>query len=496
MKIYLYLKNMVIIACFLCIMSGCINSNTDNELPLAEKPNIIFIMADDMGYGEAGCYGQKIIKTPNIDKIAAEGMKFTQFYAGSAVCAPSRCVLMTGKHTGHSYIRNNGQPIEKNPITPFPGQNPIPDSVLTIGEILQQNGYVTAAIGKWGLGNTGTSGDPNKQGFDLFYGFKCQVHAHNHYPEFLWRNDTMEKLAGNDRTLYGAQHSQDMMTKEALNFIDENKNSPFFLYLPFIIPHLAIQTTDPFLEMYRNSLTESEYKHRGYIQHPFPHAAYAGMITQMDDGIGQIMNKIKKLGLDKNTIIIFTSDNGPTYGRLGGADSDFFNSSGPLNGRKGSLLEGGIREPLVVSWPGKIKAGTVTDLPSAFWDVLPTLCEISGSEIPENTDGISFLPTLLEEKKQKKHETLYWEFPAYGGQAAMISGDWKLLVQNLISKNKPVTIQLFNLKVDVGEQNDLSKEEPKIVKELLYKMNKSHIHSDLFNFPQLEEFYIQSSENL
>ena len=286
--------------------SGCTYRQNHNE---PDKPNIILIMADDMGYGEAGCYGQEIIQTPNIDKIADEGMKFTQFYAGSPVCAPSRCVLMTGKHTGHSYIRNNGQPKEKK-------------------------------------------------------------------------------------------------------------------------------------------------------------------------------------------IIIFTSDNGPAYDRLGGADSDFFNSSGPLSGRKGSLLEGGIREPMVVSWPGKIEPGMVTNLTAAFWDVLPTICEISGSEIPEDIDGVSFLPTLLGENNQEHHEALYWEFPAYGGQAAMISGDWKLLVRNLISQKEPVTVQLFNIKEDIGEQNDLSKENPEMVNILLQEMNKSHIHSELFKFPQLEKFYSQTPETL
>lgn len=490
-------KNIIIktsLILILCI-PGC--KNKDSKISQDEnKPNIILIMADDMGYGEAGCYGQEIIKTPNIDKLAENGMKFTRFYAGSAVCAPSRCVLMTGKHTGHSYIRNNGQPKEKNTITVFPGQNPIPDSEITFAELLKTQGYTTACIGKWGLGSQGTSGDPNNQGFDLFYGYKCQVHAHNHYPNFLWRNDKMETLEGNDRTLYGAQHSQDLFTKEALQFIDQNKNSPFFLYLPFIIPHLAIQTNEAFLEKYKDSIPESEYEHRGYIQHPVPHAGYAGMISQMDDGIGQVMKKIKGLGLDKNTIIIFTSDNGPTYGRLGGADSDYFNSSGPLSGRKGSLLEGGIREPMVVSWPGKIMPSTVTDLPSAFWDVLPTICELSGSEIPDNIDGISFLPTLLGEDKQEKHETLYWEFPAYGGQAAITDGEWKLLVQNLISKNKQISIQLFNLKEDIAEQNDLSSKYPEIVSKLLNEMKDSHVPSDLFKFPELEKFYTEATDKL
>jgi arylsulfatase len=468
---------------------SCNTKNINNKIPFG-KPNIIFIMADDMGYGEAGCYGQKIIQTPNIDKIAREGIKFTQFYSGQAVCAPARCSLLTGYHMGHSYIRNNGQPKERNPITPFPGQNPIPDSILTIGEILQQNGFVTAAIGKWGLGNTGTSGDPNHQGFDLFYGYKCQVHAHNHYPSFMWLNDKMEQIEGNDgKSLRGAHHSQDLFTKEALKFINENKDQPFFLYLPFIIPHLSIQTTDKFLDMYKDKIPETPYKHHGYLENPYPHAAYAGMITQMDDAIGQVMEEVKKLGLDKNTLIIFTSDNGPAYRRLGGSDDKFFNSAGGLRGLKGDLFEGGIREPMVASWPGKIKPGTVSGLPFAFWDVLPTLCEITGAKIPGNIDGISFLPALTGKGTQKVHENLYWEFKAYGGQAAMIKDDWKVVIRDLSSKKKEVSVMLFNLKNDKEEQHDLAKENPEKVKEILQEMKNARVPSELFNFPQLVEFY-------
>ena len=474
-----YYKALMILMLHL-ILLGC----TDRQ-----QPNIILIMADDLGYGDLGCYGQERIETPNLDRLAAGGMKFTQFYAGSAVCAPSRSVLMTGKHTGHTYIRDNGNPTEQNPLTTFPGQNPIPDSILTIAEILKAQGYTTACIGKWGLGHTGTPGDPNNQGFDLFYGYKCQVHAHSHFPEFLWRNDKMEKLEGNDRTLYGQQHSQDLFTREALNFINENKDTSFFLYLPFIIPHLSIQTTDPFLDMYKDSIPETDYVHSGYLQHPYPHAAYAGMITQMDDAIGQVVEEIKKLGLDRETIIFFTSDNGPTYDRLGGSDSDFFDSSGPLQGRKGSLLEGGIRVPLVVQWTGKIKPGTLNELPFALWDILPTLCEVAACDLPEDTDGISFLPALLGDRDQDVHESLYWEFPSYGGQASMIKGDWKLLVTNLFENNEPVMIQLFNLGDDISESNDLSETNPEIVDEILREMAQSHVHSELFSFPELEEFY-------
>jgi len=475
-------------------VTACTSSRQDAGTRSGKGPNIIFIMADDMGYAEAGCYGQTIIKTPNIDMMAEKGIKFTRFYAGSPVCAPSRCVLMTGKHTGHSYIRNNGNPAERNPLTSFPGQNPIPDSIITIAEILKEKGYSTACMGKWGLGHTGTKGNPGNQGIDLFYGYKCQVHAHNHYPEFLWRNDSMETLEGNTRSLYGKQHSQDLFTREALKFIQENRDASFFLYLPFIIPHLTIQTSDPFLEMYKDSIRETEYIHRGYLPHPHPHAGYAGMITQMDDAIGQVLKEIEKLGLEKETIIIFTSDNGPVYERVGGVDSDFFNSSGPLHGRKGSLYEGGIRVPMIAQWTGKIQPGTINDSPFAFWDVLPTLCEVSGSKTPGDTDGISFLPTLLcDNNSQEEHESLYWEFPSYGGQAAMIKGDWKLLVGNLISEKDSISVQLFNLSNDTGESTDLSGETPEKVTEILLEMRQSHIHSDLFAFPELEYFYNNNS---
>ena len=454
-----------------------------------KKPNIIFIMADDLGYGELGCYGQKIIMTPSIDRIAKEGIKFTDFYSGQAVCAPARCTLMTGYHTGHSYIRDNGQPPERNPYTPFPGQNPIPDDIVTVAELLKEAGYTTGCIGKWGLGNTYTPGDPVKQGFDFFYGYKCQVHAHNHYPEFLWENDSIVHLPGNDgRSLRGAHHSQDLFTVEAVKFINRNQDNPFFLYLPFIIPHLSIQTTDLYLDMYKGHIPETPYKHHGYLKNPYPHAAYAGMITQMDAAVGLIMETLKGLGLDNNTIVFFTSDNGPAYNRLGGSDDKFFNSAGGLTGLKGSLHEGGIREPLVVRWPGKIKSGKVTGLPSALWDVLPTLCDIAGIQAPQGIDGISFFPTLTGTGKQQVHDFLYWEFRAYGGQAALRMGDWKLLITNLRRKNKKPALALYNLKKDPAETTNLAEKYPKKVQEGLKLMQQQHTSSRLFPFPELEKF--------
>ena len=457
-------------------------------------PNIVFILADDLGYQELGCYGQKWIQTPHIDQIAKDGIRFTQFYAGNAVCAPSRCNLLTGKHPGHAYVRNNGKPqyvqhMKEKEGWEYPGQHPIPDAEVTIAEMLKQKNYATGAMGKWGLGHFGTTGDPNQQGFDLFYGFNCQVHAHNHYPRFLWRNHHKETLPGNDRTLYGETYSQDKFVENGLNFIREHQDQPFFLYLPFAIPHLAIQSPEKSLAKYRGKIPEEDYKHRGYIKHPHPRAGYAAMITHMDDGVGQIMALLKELKLDDNTIVFFTSDNGPAYDRLGGTDSQFFESAGPWRGFKGSLYEGGIRVPLVVQWPGHIQPGEVTDHLSAFWDVMPTIAALTGTKAPADIDGISFLPTLLDKpQQQKQHEYLYWEFPAYTGQQAVHMGDWKGVRQNLLKKKKPqMKIELYNLKTDPGEQHDVAEQNPEVVARIKSIMKTGRTPSKTFPFPALDQ---------
>lgn len=458
----------------------------------SDPPNVILIVADDLGYGELGCYGQQWIHTPHIDRLAEEGMRFTQFYSGNAVCAPSRCCLLTGKHAGHAYVRDNGNPdytkhLKEQMGWEFPGQHPIPDSEVTLGEVLQAKGYKTAAIGKWGLGHVGTTGEPNRQGFDLFYGFYWQVHAHNHYPRFLWRNSRKESLPGNDRTLYGQTYSQDKFTGNALRFIRENKDKPFFLYLPFTIPHLAIQAPEESLAQYRDKIPEEEYVHKGYIKHPHPRAGYAAMVSHMDRDVGKIMALIAELKLDARTIVLFTSDNGPTYNRLGGSDSDFFQSKRNLRGYKGSLYEGGIRAPLVVRWSGKIAAGTVTDHISAFWDILPTLAQAAGAEVPANVDGISMLPTLLGQGEQKQHDYLYWEFPGYGGQQAVRKGRYKAVRQNMRRRNNPdpLRIELYDLSADESETNDLANKHPEVVQQMAQIMNQAHTLSDLFPlYPQ------------
>lgn len=456
----------------------------------AAPPNIILIMADDLGYGELGCYGQEWIQTPNIDRIAADGIRFTQFYSGAPVCAPARCMLMTGKHSGHSYIRGNGNPKDRQGKgSPndgyFPGQHPIPDSEVTIAEILKAKGYKTGATGKWGLGYEGSTGAPNRQGFDLFYGYLCQVHAHNHFPRFLWNNGEREMFPGNNRKLDGTTHSQDKFAENAIAFIRENKDQPFFLYCPFAIPHLSIQTTPEALAKYKGKIPESDYEHRGYLEHPHPRAGYAAMVTQVDDHVGKIMRTVKELGLDDNTIIMFTSDNGPTFQRLGGADSDFFNSSGQLRGRKGSVHDGGIRVPLVARWPGRIKEGTVTGHLSAFWDFLPTFAELADAETPAGLDGLSMVPTLTGQGTQQQHESLYWEFPSYGGQQAMRYGKWKAVRKRLFKTEGKM--ELYDMSVDIGENYDVADGHKELVQKLTAMMSASRTPSKLFPFAKLDK---------
>jgi arylsulfatase A-like enzyme len=458
-----------------------------------DRPNIIYILADDLGYAELGCYGQKIIKTPNIDRIASEGIRFTQHYSGQTVCAPARCSLMTGLHMGHAFIRDNADP--KGRVTDesrslFPGQYPIPDTAVTVAEVLKERGYATAAYGKWGLGYEGSSGDPLRQGFDDFGGFLCQRHAHNHYPRFLWKSVDMP---GNDRVLTGKEYSQDYFTKWGLEFIRENRDNPFFLYLPFAIPHLSIQVPEESLAEYRGIIPETEYRHRGYLQHPYPHAGYAAMISHMDRDVGKIMDLVKSLGLDENTIILFSSDNGPTYDRLGGSDSAYFESAGVFRGMKGSLYEGGIRVPLVARWPGQIEEGRTTDHVSAFWDILPTFSEIAGATTPKGLDGISFVPTLLGKAGQTSHKYLYWEFPAkgYGGQQALRMGKWKAIRQNMLRRDGTATAnamvtQLYDLDGDPGETTNVAAENPQIVKEVEEMMDSAHEPSELFPFAGLD----------
>ena len=437
-------------------------------------PNIIYIMADDLGYGDLGCYGQKTIKTPNIDKIAEEGMRFTDHYAGSTVCAPSRCCLMTGFHTGHALVRGNA----RVPMRP---------SDVTVAELLKEAGYSTGIIGKWGLGEPDSTGIPNRQGFDYWFGYLNQRHAHNYYPEYLWLNEEKVELenevnhviGGQDRTPGGVatkrvQYSHDLFAEFALGFVEKQKDNPFFLYLALTIPHANNEAGNEGMEV--PSL--EPYADKDW---PEPQKGHAAMITRMDGDVGRLMAKLKELGLDNDTLVMFTSDNGPH--KEGGADPTFFNSSGPLQAYKRALYEGGIRVPMIARWPGKIEAGSVSDHPSAFWDFLPTCCELVGAEAPEGIDGISMVPTLLGRPgEQREHEYLYWEFHEQGKRQAVRMGDWKGIRQN-VSKNPDGPIELYNLKNDIGEKSNVAVRHPSIVAKIEAYMKAARTPSEHWPLP-------------
>jgi arylsulfatase A len=460
-------------------LSGCANAAQRAGFGAdRKKTNIVYIMADDLGYAEVGCYGQKKIKTPNIDKLATQGMKFTQHYSGNPVCAPSRCVLMTGKHSGHAQVRNNkqvgGQEGWKLGST-IGGQWPLEAGTITVAKILKDAGYTTGAFGKWGLGRVGTTGDPNKQGFDHFFGYICQRQAHTYYPNHLWRDGKVQWIEANKDGKEGA-YSHDLIANEALKFVKANKDRPFFLYVPFTIPHVALQVPEDSLAEYKGKWPDPPYTgDKGYFPHPNPRACYAAMVTRMDKDVGRIMSLLKELNLEDNTIVMFTSDNGPTFN--GGSDSEFFESARPLRGLKGSVYEGGIRVPFIVRWPGKIKAGGTSEHICAFWDFLPTCCELIGIDAPGDIDGISILPTLLGKPgKQKKHKYLYWEL---GGRQGVRMGRWKAVRTNPNQK-----IQLYDLDKDIGEQNDLADANPKITATMAELMRTGRTESEVFPLPK------------
>ncbi|WP_439623325.1 arylsulfatase [Gemmata sp.] len=441
-------------------------------------PNVVFILADDLGCFELGCYGQKLIKTPNIDKLAESGMKFTHFYSGCPVCAPARCTLMTGKHLGHAAVRNNK---EARPE----GQHPLPAGEVTVAALLKAKGYATGAMGKWGLGMWDTTGSPLKHGFDLFYGYNCQRHAHTHYPTYLYRNETRIELKGNDGKA-GEQFTQDLFEAEALSFIDKNKDTPFFLYLPFTVPHVAVQAPDDALAEYKGKLGDDPAYDgkKGYQPHPAPHAGYAAMVTRMDRTVGRVVEKLKALKLDGNTLVIFTSDNGPTH-NVGGADSDFFKSAGTLRGLKGSVYEGGIRVPFIASWPGKIKPGATCDERFYFPDVLPTLCDAAGARPPAGLDGVSIWPTLSGTGKQTPHEFLYWEFSGYGGQQAVTAGHWKAVRQAL--GKGVVKTELYDLAKDESETTDVAEKNPEVLARLEKILKEEHTPSADFPLQTIDK---------
>lgn len=468
-------REIPLILCASYTMISC--AQTKSKEPL---PNIVYILADDLGYGDLSCYGQKKFSTPNIDRLASQGMLFTQHYTGCTVSAPSRSCLMTGLHTGHTPIRGNKG---WNPE----GQWPLPADSYTVAEMLKSKGYVTGAFGKWGLGFIDTEGDPNSQGFDEFYGFNCQGLAHNYYPDHLWHNHEKVLLTENDNGKTGA-YSADLIHKAAIDFLNTNKDKPFFLFYPTTIPHAEMFAKEDYMKVFRGKFNpEKSYKGTDdgptfrlgpYGSQPNGHAAFAAMVTELDDYVGELLTKLTELGLEKNTIVIFASDNGPTL--EGGADPDFFNSNGDLRGYKRDLYEGGIRTPMLVKWPGKVKAGSTSDHISAFWDILPTFAEITGAVNPGNIDGLSFLPILLG-KKQKQHDYLYWEFHEQDGKIAVRMDKWKAVKRD-VDKTPQGSLELFDITADLGETNNVASSYPEIVKKVEAIIIQAHTPSNIFPF--------------
>jgi arylsulfatase A-like enzyme len=462
----------------------CLSGTLISFLPVKKEeklPNIVYILADDLGYGDLSCYGQQRFKTHNIDRLAKEGMLFTQHYTGCTVSAPSRSCLLTGLHTGHTPIRGNKSWEPE-------GQWPLPADSYTIAEMLKIRGYSTGAFGKWGLGFVGTEGDPNSQGFDEFYGYNCQSLAHNYYPDHLWHNHEKLLLHENDNGKVGI-YSADLIHKAALEFLEKNKMKSFFLFYATTIPHAELFAKEEYMKMFRGKF-DPEKSYKGVDNGPTfrlgpygsqseSHAAFAAMVKELDDYVGEILNKLKELNLEKNTIVIFSSDNGPHL--EGGGDPDYFDSNGDLKGYKRDLYEGGIRTPMLVKWPGKIKAGSSSDHISSFWDIFPTFAEITGTKLPEGTDGISFLPALLGKKGQKEHEYLYWEFHEQGGKIAVRMENWKAVKRD-IDKTPQGQTELYDLSADKGETKDIAASNPGIVKKMEDLMKQAHTPSEVFPF--------------
>ena len=450
----------------------------------ASKPNVIYILADDLGYGDLSAYGQTNFSTPNIDAIAKQGMLFKQHYSSAPVCAPARGSLMTGMHVGHGAVRGNSE------VQPE-GQQPMPADTFTLAHMFKQAGYATGAFGKWGLGAPGSASEPLKMGFDRFYGYNCQRMAHHYYPYFLWNDHQREMLWGNFG-LERQEYAPDLIQAQALRFVETNKSRPFFLYYAMIQPHAEMFAPEKYMAKYRGKfLPEKPYKgvdsgakfrKHDYGSQSEPHAAFAAMVDTMDENVGALMAKLEELGIADNTLVFFTSDNGPH--QEGGHDPDYFKSSGGLRGHKRDLYEGGIREPMIACWPGKIPAGSVSDHISAFQDVLPTMAQLTGQPTPKGIDGISFLPTLLQQGTQPHHDYLYWEFHELNGRVAIRQGNWKGVRYDVsVDPNSP--LELYDLAKDPGETNNVAAQNEEVVRELdrLLKGARTVSPIDQFNFP-------------
>ena len=481
-------------AVLLLALAWLVPGDAEAQALPARKPNIIFILADDLGYNEVGTYGQRGIRTPNIDRLAKEGVRLTDHYSGSPVCAPSRAVLLTGLHTGHAYIRDNDEMGFRGDVWRDPaleGQRPLPAGTFTMATMLKRAGYATAAVGKWGLGGPGSEGEPTRLGFDFFFGFLCQRVAHNHYPAYLWRNTTKVSLdnpgiyphekfpadkdpkAPSSYERYGGkQYALDMMGQEARAFITANKDRPFFLYFAPTVPHASLQVPEDSLAEYLGTLPDTPYLgDKGYLPHRAPRAAYAAMVTRLDREVGRLLQLVRDLGLDRDTLIVFTSDNGPTFN--GGTDSAFFESAGPFRGLKTMVYEGGIRVPMVARWSGKIPAGTVSAHVSAFEDYMPTFAEMAGVEQPAGIDGVSMLAALQgRASEQKPREYLYWEFQ---GRQVVRLGAWKGIRQAASG-----AFELYDLSKDIGEKNDVATANPDAVTRIERIMRTARTESALF----------------
>lgn len=447
---------------FLCLLLCVVILPPKFTTAAKRRPNIIFILADDLGYGDLGSYGQKKIKTPNLDRMAQAGIRFTSFYAGSPVCAPSRASLMTGLHQGHAFVRGN------TTLKPVPGQSgqaatrlPLRLQDVTVAEVLKAGGYTTAIIGKWGLGEPDTTGIPNRKGFDYFFGYLNQNHAHNYYPDYLWRNQ--ERV-----TIPKGTYSHDLFTSEALEFIRRERGHPFFLYLAYTVPHANNElgrTSGNGMEV----PADAPYSNESW---PPQEKNYAAMVTRLDADVGKIMARLKELGLDNDTIVFFNSDNGPQAPDEGGFDPNYFASHGVFRGIKRDLYEGGIRVPMIAVWPGRIKAGQVSHQVWAGWDVMPTLVELAGAK-PPAVDGISMLPALFGQKP-REHDYLYWEFHEGEFAQAVRSGKWKAVRKS----SKP--IELYDLEIDAGETSDVAVKHPEIIRRIEEIMKSAHTESEFW----------------
>ena len=483
------MRALIFFSLFLILLTSCKQpeSKTDQI-----QPNIIYILADDLGYGDLGVFGSEYIQTPNIDRMAAEGMRFTDHYSGSTVCAPARSVLMTGLHSGRTPIRGNRE------VLPI-GQHPLPEGTVTTPKLLQEAGYATGGFGKWGLGYPGSEGMPSLQGFDIFFGFLGQRRAHFYYPEFLFLDvkgqelervilegneviDDPERRPGSGRPTSAEQYAPDVKHEKALAFIHENRNNPFFLYIPSQIPHASLEVPDEFLAYYLDengeSIFEEEHIPQGhYVDQPMPKAHYAAMVTYLDHQVGEIMDYLNELGIAEQTLVILTSDNG-SYSE-GGYHYSMLNSNAPFRGGKRDLFEGGIRVPTIAWWPGTVEAGSVSNHISGFQDMMPTFSELAGITYPDDIDGLSMVPVLTGQGTQLEHDYLYWEFHEQGGKQAIRKGPWKAVRFN-VRENRNSPIELYNLADDPAEESDISDEHPEIIEEMERIFREAHVPSEVF----------------